>query len=177
MRGRWATAIEPLLRRSGVAGLVVAAGGGAAVATIAGSWWQARARLEMLGATQDRVVTAVEGWQHLLGWGTALAGVAAVTLGLLLAFDRHPGWTRPAALGAGGVMFGAGIAGWWYRPRLGGFPDTDRSLRDLRDLTGSLPVDVDLSLHVTRGVGPSLALAAAVAVVLGILAARDLDRH
>lgn len=169
--------VELLLRRSGLAGLVVAIGGALAIASATAPWWEAHAELTLAGASQGRAVTALAGWQHLPGVLTIAAGVVAVTLGLALAFDRHPGWTRPASLAAGAVAAVGASIGTWSTPALTRFPDRRRALADLRDVVDELPVGVELTLAVVRGHGAALAGIAAGIIVLGVASARELDRR
>lgn len=175
--GRWGLALQAVGRRSGLAGVLVAAGGAAATVAAAMPWWQARAELQLLSASQGRVVSSLGGWQHAIGWTAATAGMLALTLGALLAVDRHPGWTRPAAVAAGLVLVGCAAVGLARDPGLGAFPDEDGALADLRSVTDDLPVEVDLELTVTRGAGPWWVTVAAGAVLVGTLSARELDRH
>jgi hypothetical protein len=177
MHERLGLTAELVLRGSGLAGVLVAVGGGAAVLALAVPWQVARAELAMLGDVQDRTVTELAGWQ-LLPWGAlaAIGGAVAVVLGLTLAFDRHPGWTRPAALSAGSVTVVSGVVAVLHRRRLGGFPDGDGSLADLRAVADQLPVGVELSLSVEPAPGAVLAVLGGLLVVAGTLCARELDR-
>lgn len=168
---------ETIARRSGVAGLVVAAGGGCAAAGAVTPWWQAHAELSLSGVAQGRPVTGLLGVEHLAGVAAAGAAVVALLLGLSLAIDRHPGWTRPALLGAGGVAAATASVGTWWTPGLGRFPDRGGALGELRDVVGELPMDVELTLTVIRGPGTALTAIGAGLIVLGTAAARELDRR
>lgn len=168
---------ETITRRSGVAGLVVAIGGGCAAAGAVTPWWQAHAELSLSGVAQGRPVTALLGVEHLAGLGAAAAAVVALVLGVSLTIDRHPGWTRPALLAAGGLAAATASVGTWWTPRLGRFADRGGALRELREVVGELPVDVELTLTVVRGPGAALTAVGAGLIVLGTAAARELDRR
>lgn len=168
---------EAVGRGSGLAGLVLAAGGLLVLSSVVAPWWEAHAELALSGVAQGREVTSLEGWEHLAGIAGAAAGVVAAALGIALAIDRHPGWTRPAAMTAGAVAALAAAVGTWWQPSLGRFPDRGGSLGELRDVVDELPVDVELALTVVRGSGAVLAAIGAGLIVLGTAAARELDQR
>lgn len=175
MPGRWGAVRDLLLRRSGLAGLLITVGGVVTTLAVASAWHVARAELEMLGAAEARVVTSVAGWQMGWAWAAALAGLVATFLGAALALDRHPGWTRPATIAAGAVALVSGVVPLVWLPRLDRFPDADGSLRDLREVAEALPVGVELTLSVGAGAGPFLVVGGALAILIGVVSARELD--
>lgn len=162
-------------RGSGLAGVLAAAAGATAVATLGLPWHEAAAELTMLGAAEDRAVVSLVGLRTVPGVLAAAAGLVAGFLGAGLAVDRHPGWTRPGLLTAAGVLVTSGVVPLAWRPALDRFPDDSRALADLRAVVGELPTGVELALSVRAGVGASLAIAAGVAVIVAVCAARDLD--
>jgi hypothetical protein len=177
MTGRLRLVRDLVLRPSGIAGLVVAIGGLAGSASLVITWHEARAELAMLGTSQDRAITTVAGWQLPWGVAAAVAGLVALVLGSALAIDRHPGWTRPVTLVAGSVVLACGASSFLRRPTLGWFPDRRGALSELRSVTDALPVGVELSLTVHLGSGPYVAAGGALMILVGVLAARELDRR
>lgn len=177
MRDAVVSWLGPIVRRSGLAGLVAALAGGVAIAAGPAAWWEVSAELTLSGATQARTVVTLDGTDSLPGWSVLLGGVTVVALGLALAVDRHPGWTRPALLSGAGLIGAGAIAGSWPPPTLGRFPDPDGALTQLRATSTDLPVGVELTLEVARAEGAWLAGAAAILTLAAVLAARELDRR
>jgi hypothetical protein len=164
-------------RASGLAGLLAAAAGVAAVAAAFQPWHEATAELAMLGAAEDRAVVSLLGWATLPGLAAGVAGVVAAALGLTLAVDRHPGWTRRGLLGAAGVLLVAGAFGQLRRPTLDRFPDESGALADLRAVVDELPRGVELTLSVRPGAGATIVLVAAALLLAAVASARELDAH
>jgi hypothetical protein len=177
MTGQLRLVRDLVLRPSGLAGLAVAIGGLASAAAVAITWHEARAELAMLGTSQDRAITTVAGWQLPWGVAAAVAGLVALVVGAALAIDRHPGWTRPVTLSAGSLVLACGASSFLRRPSLGWFPDRRGALSELRSVTDALPVGVDLRLTVHLGPGPYVATGGALLILIGVLAARELDRR
>jgi hypothetical protein len=177
VRGEVPAALASVGRGSGLAGLVVALAGVVAASTLARPWYEATAELSMLGTAESRAVTVVVGWATAPGWVAATAGAVAAVLGLALAVDRHPGWTRPTLLGAAVGLAVAGTTAQLVRPGLDRFPDARGALAELRAVAADLPEGVELTLTVRPGPGATTALVAGLAVLLATAAARDLDRR
>jgi hypothetical protein len=175
LRGELPYALVAVGRGSGLAGLVAAVAGLAAIATVALPWHEAAAELAMLGAAEDRAVVTLVGLRTLPGIAAVLAGLLAVCLGVALAIDRHPGWTRRGLLAAAAVLALAGTVAQLRRPTLDRFPDESGALGDLRAVVGELPRGVELTISVRAGVGATIALIAATSILLAVVAARDLD--
>lgn len=177
MRVELPHALVAVGRGSGLAGVLVAGGGLAAVVAGSQPWFEAAAELAMLGAAEDRAVVTLLGWSTVPGVAAAIAGAVAAVLGVALAVDRHPGWTRRALLASAVVLAACGTVAQLLRPTLDRFPDEAGALADLRAVIGELPRGVELTLSVRAGAGATIALVAAAAVVIGVAAARDLDAH
>jgi hypothetical protein len=168
-------ALVSVARGSGIAGLVAAVAGLAVASAAVWPWYEATAELTMLGTSQDRAVVTLPGLRTVPGAVAGLAGVGAAVLGLLLAVDRHPGWTRRGLLVATAALGVAGVGAWMRRPGLDRFPDDGGALADLRAVVGELPRGVELHLAVRPGPGLLVAVGAAVVIALAVAAARDLD--
>jgi hypothetical protein len=164
-------------RGSGVAGVIVALAGTAVTACVWQPWYAATAELAMLGETDRRTVAVVAAWASPLGLAASVAGLVAVGLGVALALDRHPGWTRPALLVAAAVTSVTGATAWLLRPTLDRFPDGAGALAELRAVRDELPRGVELTLTVRGGTAATTAIVAGVVIALGVAAARDLDRR
>ncbi len=177
MRGELPAALLAVGRASGIAGLVTAAAGVVAVVATTQPWHEAAAELTMLGAADERAVVAVLGWRTAPGLIAGVAGVVVAALGLALAVDRHPGWTRPALLIAAATLAAAGTDAQLRRPELDGLPDDGGALADLREVASQLPRDVELALTVRPGGGAVLVLLAGVLVLVAVACARELDAH
>lgn len=177
MRDAVVSWLGPVVRRSGLAGLAAAVAGGVAVASGPAAWWEVRAELTLSGTTQARTVVTLDGLDQVPGLLVVLGGALVVVLGLALAVDRHPGWSRPALLSGAGLIGAGAAAGSWPPPTLGRFPDPEGALAQLRATSADLPVGVELGLEVARAAGAAQAAAAAVIVVVAVLAARELDRR
>lgn len=175
MSGELPHALVAVGRGSGLAGVLAAAAGLTAVTTVGLPWHEAAAELTMLGAAEDRAVVALLGTRTAAGVLAAVVGLVAAGLGVALAVDRHPGWTRRGLLTTAGVLTVCGLVPWVWRPPLDRFPDESGALADLRAVVDELPVGVELALSVRAGLGASLSLAAGIAVVVAVCAARDLD--
>lgn len=174
MRGDVALTSRLLLRRSGIAGVVVALGGAAAVVAATRPWYHAVAEVAMLGREQARAVASLPGvpgtW---MGWAALVCGVGAVLLGVAVAVDRPPAPARLVLLGLGAVVLGVGVAA-----LLGPAPDVARIAggdgTQLVSLGQRLPSGVGLDLRVGRGIGAWLAAIGGGMVVVGTLSVRDL---
>lgn len=177
MRRELPHALVAMGRGSGLAGLVAAGAGVAAVVAVAKPWYEAAAELSLLGAADDRAVVVLVGWTVVPGIVAGVAGLVAAALGTALAIDRHPGWARRGLLVAAFAMAVAGTVAQLHRPSLDRFPDDASALSDLRAVVDELPVGVELTLSVRPGIGSAVAIVAAALVVVAVAAARDLDAH
>jgi hypothetical protein len=177
VRGEVPAALEAVVRGSGVAGLAIAAAGTAVVLCAAQPWYEATAELAMLGDAEQRTVAEIPGWGAVPGVLAVVAAAVAAVLGAALALDRHPGWTRPVLLAAAIVMTATGTVGQLLRPGLDRFPDGAGALAELRAVRDDLPSGVELTLSVRPGLSATVALVAGIAVLVGVAAARDLDRR
>jgi hypothetical protein len=177
VRGEVPAALEAVGRGSGLAGLAIAAAGTVVVVCAGRPWYAATAELAMLGEAEQRLVAVVPGWGAVPGALATVAGAIAALLGIGLALDRHPGWTRPALVIAAIVLTGAGTVGQLVRPGLDRFPDGAGALAELRAVRDDLPRGVELTLTVRPGLAATAALVAGIVVLIGVAAARDLDRR
>lgn len=170
MRGDWSLRLRLLVRPAAVVGLVGAVAGVAAIAGAYLPWYAVTARVAMLGTSQARAVAALPGWQaHPWGWLVAAFGVLAVVAGLLLAVDRPLPHRTLLVSGCGlGLTVAAGGLAF---PPVARFDVADSRLRELIDLSGRLPADVELAFSVQPSTGLWLTLSAAVLVVLSAAAA------
>jgi hypothetical protein len=175
VRGELPHAVAAVGRGSGLAGVLAALAGAAAVIGATLPWHEAAAELAMLGSAEDRAVVSLVGLRTVLGVLGALAGVAAVALGGALAIDRHPGWTRRGLVGAAFALGATGLLARLRRPALDRFPDDGGALADLRAVVGELPRGVELTLSVRPGIGATITLVAGLLVAVAVAAARDLD--
>jgi hypothetical protein len=172
VRGDVALTARLALRPSGLAGLLAVVGGAAAIVAAFRPWYTAIAHLDMLGAADDRVVASLPGVPDLtVGWVALALGAAAVVLGLAIAVDRPPAWTRGAlAVLAAGLAVLVVVA-------VTVLPDLDRvagtDARALLAIRERLPDGVALDLRVGRGPGPWLAALGAVGVAIGAVGARE----
>lgn len=170
MRGDWPLRLRLLVRPAAVVGLVGAVAGMAAVAATYMPWYAVTARVGMLGTSQARAVAALPAWQaHPWGWLVAAFGALAVVAGLLLAVDRPLPHRLLFASGCGLALTVA--AGGLAFPPVARFDVGDSRLRELVDLSGRLPADVELAFTVHPSTGMWLTLAAGVLVVLTAAAA------
>lgn len=174
MRGDALLTARLLLRRDGLAGVVIAAGGALAVFAATQPWYHAMAEIAMLGTAQARAVGSVRGLPATVpGWVALGLGVAAVVLGVACALDRPPGRARAALAAVALGLVGAALYGW-----LGPAPEladvAGREGRELLGLAERLPLGIALELEVRPATGPLVATIAAILVAGGVLAAREL---
>jgi hypothetical protein len=177
VRGELPAAVAAVGRGSGLAGLTIALAGATAAACVVQPWHTATAELAMLGAAEQREVAVVAAWGSAFGIVAAAAGVVAGVLGAALALDRHPGWTRPTLVVAAAALTVTGTVAQVRRPGLDRFPDAAGALAELRAVRDDLPSGVELTLTVRPGIAATVALVAGLVVLLGVAAARDLDRR
>lgn len=172
MRGDLPLRLRLLVRPAGVAGLVGAIGGAAAVAGAYLPWYAVTARVGMLGTSQARAVAALPAWQaHPWGWLVAAFGGLALVAGLLLAIDRP---LPVRALLASGCGLGLTVAvGGLAFPPVARFDTAGSRLRELADLSGRLPADVELAFTVHPSTGMWLTLAAGLLIVLTAAVVRE----
>ncbi|MEX1164871.1 MAG: hypothetical protein WEB03_14975 [Nitriliruptor sp.] len=177
MRPHHHPVLASLGRGSGVAGAVAALAGVLAVVALALPWHEATAELAMLGVAEDRAVATIPGWSTVAGWVAAVSGAVAVGLGVALAIDRHPGWTRPCLLAATAALVVSGLVAQLRRPTLERFPDGAGAVAELRAVAGDLPRGVELTLAVRPGPAAVAALVAGLTLLVAVAAARDLDQR
>ncbi len=172
MRGDAALTARLLLRGTGLAGLLAAAGGALAVLGALGPWYRAVAVVEMLGAEDGRTIATVAGLPDTVGaWLAAGLGLLAVVLGLAIAFDRPPHWARwGLALVAAGLLLCAAVAALRV-------PTVDTVVAgagpELQALADRLPTGVQLEVATTVAIGVWRVAVAAVMVGVGAAAARE----
>ena len=157
--------LTPLVILAAAVGLLGAAAGAAAVAGAYLPWYVVTARVGMLGTAQETVVASLAGWQaHPWGWLVAALGAVALVAGLLLALDRPLPWR---VLLLSGCALGALVAVGGLRfPPVARFDVADSRLRELVELSGRLPADVQMAFEVHPSTGMWLTLAAAAAAVV-----------
>lgn len=173
MRGDVALRLRLLLRPAGVAGIVTACAGGAALAAAYLPWYEVAAHVEMMGETQSRSVASLPGWQaHPWGWVVPLLALVAIAMGLSVALDRPPPFARDVQLAAGLGMGAAVAAGGLVFPSVARFDVAGSRLRELADLAGRLPTDVEMSFSVRPGLGLWVTLIAAVVLLAGTAVGR-----
>lgn len=162
MRGDAALVARQVLRPEGTLGLVAAVAGLTAMTAAYLPWYHVHASVDALGTTSSRSVSALAGWQaHPWGWLVPALAVVMVVVGVLLALDRPlPSTADLFLLGGMGLAIGVAVAGRWFPP-VARFDVAGSRLRDMIDLAGRLPSDVDLAFSVRPGVGMWLALGSA----------------
>jgi cytochrome bd-type quinol oxidase subunit 2 len=166
-----------LLRATGVAGASVAVGGVLALVGAYRPWYAVRAELTMLDDDQASALAELAGWQaHPWGWIVPALGVVAVALGVAMALDRPPARSRQVLVASGALLAVAALVGWQLRPEVRRFDIAGSRLREWLDLAERMPAGVELDFSVTVADGVWVTLVAAVVVVLGALAARELPR-
>jgi hypothetical protein len=139
------------------------------------AWYEVAATVDMLGASSARPVATLAGWQaHPWGWLVPVFALVSIAVGVLLVMDRPPTRTRDL-LAACGLGLGSVVAlGGLLFPPVSRFDVAGSRLRELGDLAGRLPTDVDLTFAVRPGIGLWVTLAAGVLVLLASLASRRL---
>lgn len=173
MRGDLTLQLRVALRSRGVLGLVTLVGAGATVAAVYLPWYQVQVRVEALGHVEAGAVTAVPGWQAQPWiWSVAALAVVAGILGVALAVDRPPAWTREGLLAvAVGIALVAGASA-LVRP-----PDerflADERLRRLQTATAELPADVHVELGVMPASGLWVSLAASALLLVSAFSMRE----
>lgn len=172
MRGDLALRLRLLARPAAVVGLVGAVAGSAAVAGAYMPWYAVTARVGMLDTSQEKAVASLAAWQaHPWGWLVAAFGLLALVAGLLLAIDRP---LPSRALLASGCGLGLTVAaGGLLFPPVDRFDVAGSRLRELVDLSGRLPADVEMAFTVRPSTGMWLTLAAGVVVVLSAAASPE----
>ncbi len=173
MRGDLAIQLRQVLRPEGTVGLVAAMAGGTALASSYLPWYEVSATVELLGEQSTRTMSGLPGWQaHPWGWIVPSVAIAMVVTGLLLAIDR-PLPSTPELLLWGGLALAlaVAVAGRWFPP-VSRFDVAGTHLRDMIDLAGRLPSDVELAFRVQPGPGLWLALASAALLLATGLSAR-----
>lgn len=172
MRGDAGLYLRQVMRPEGTLGLVATVAGATAVTAAYMPWYQVTAQVDLLGASSTRSVSQLAGWQaHPWGWLVPALACVMMGVGILLAVD-HPARNTPDALLLGGmaIALAVAVAGRWFPP-VARFDVAGSRLRDMVDLAGRLPQDVELVFAVTPGVGLWLALAAAgVLLACGLVA-------
>lgn len=167
MRGDLGLHLRLLARPEAVGGLVAAIAGMIALgAYLLFPWYRVAATLDLLGATEARAVASLDGWQaHAWGWVIPVLALAAVVAGAAAAVDRPLSRGPDVVLGAGLGLAATVVAGGLLFPPVSRFDVADSRLRELAELAGRLPSDVDLTFSVQPAVGLWLDLAAAALLV------------
>lgn len=175
MRGDTALRLRLLVRPAGVVGLVAAVAGVTAFAAAYLPWYEVAARVEMLGAAQSRAVAGLAGWQaHPWGWAVLALALAGVALGVAIVLDRPPAFVvKGQLLVALGLAVAFAVA-LLRVPPVARFDIAGSRVRELAELSGRLPADVDLTFDVRPGVGLWMTLGAAALLLATALASRDL---
>ena len=160
-----------LLRGDGLAGLAIVAGGIIGLVAAASPWYEAHARVSMLGADEAQVVASLAGLPGSApGWGVFVLALVMLGVGITIAVDRPSTHARTMVAIAAIAVAGAATAGLVLVPEVSVVAGARTpSLLALRD---RLPVGIDLELVVVRGRGAWLALASAAAGALGAMGAR-----
>lgn len=161
MRGDLLLHARLLLRPRGVAGLVTAMVGLTGAAALYLPWYEIRAEVTMLGASQSRVVASLAGWQaHPWLWLVAAVAVAVTGVGIAIAIDRPPRRGRDVLLGLAVALAAmTGISALVVPPpeRFG----AGDSLTQLQQIAETVPDDVEVELVVAPAAGMWIALATA----------------
>jgi hypothetical protein len=172
VRGDIGLTVRLLLRRQGVAGLVVSLGGAMAIGAATRPWYRAVVTVQMLGDDGERTVASLAGIPSLIaGWAVVALGLVAAVLGIACAADRpHRRTTAALAVSAAALAVITTTAAVW-RPPLQRM--TGAELDRLRSLADRLPIGVEMSFEVVRGDGLLWLAAATVLVVAGTVGARS----
>lgn len=173
MRGDLGLQLRLALRSRGVLGIVAVVASGATVAAIYLPWYEVVVRIQAMGYADAGAVTAVPGWhgQPWIWLVAAFAGIGGV-LGVLMAVDRPPSWTREGLLAVAiGIALVTGASA-LVRP-----PDerflADERLRRLQAATAELPDDVEVELSVRPALGTWVSLASAALLLTTAFAVRE----
>lgn len=172
MRGDLALRLRLLVRPHGVVGLVAAVAGAIAFASAYLPWYDVTATVDMLGTSQRTAVASLPGWQaHPWGWLVPMLGIVVLVAGVLLAVDRP---APPRTLLVSGCGLGLTVmAGGLLFPPVARFDVAESRLRELMELSGRLPEDIQLVFDVRPATGLWLTLAAGTLVVAAAIVARD----
>ncbi len=173
MRGDLALQLRVALRSRGVLGIVALAGAVATVVAVYLPWYEVQVRVEALDHTQAGAVTAIPGWQAQPWiWSVAGLAIVAAALGIALAIDRPPSWTREGLLAvAVGIALVAGASA-TVRPPDARFLADDR-LRRLHATIAELPEDVQVDLGIRPATGIWVSLAGSALLVATAFAVRE----
>lgn len=174
MRGDLALQLRVALRTRGVLGILTVIAAAATFAAVYLPWYEVQVRVEALGYAESGAVTAIPGWQAQ-PWIWSVAGLAAgaAVLGVALAIDRPPSWTREGLLVvAVGIALVAGASA-VLRP-----PDSrflaDERLRRLQAATAELPEDVQVDLGVMPAPGLWVSLASSALLLVSAFSLREI---
>jgi hypothetical protein len=172
VRGDATLSARLLLRGSGLAGLLAAAGGLLAVAATTRPWYAAVVTVEMLGDEGERTVATLLGLPATIGaWVVVALGMLAVALGTAIAVDRPPHWARWGLGGAAAGLVVVAVVAALQIPRAEAVAG-EQSTR-LAELAGRLPTGVELDLRTEPGGGVWLVVVAAGMVGGGAIGARE----
>jgi len=172
VRGDAGLTLRLLLRGTGFAGLVTAAGGGLVLTGALCPWYAIVAEVSMLGGDSSQTVASMPGIPATPGgWIAGGLGVFVTMLGGLIAFDRPPLRGRQLALYAGVLLLAVATISVAWVPELTHI--AAGTTAELLDTADQLPVGVELELHATTASGPWWVLAGAATVVLGAFSARE----
>jgi hypothetical protein len=173
VRGDAALTARLLLRGTGLAGLLATVGGGLVIGGALAPWRLTVAQVTMLGHDEERVVAATRGLPGTVGgWVVAVAAVAIVVLGLLVAVDQPPRGARWWVVGLGLGCFLVAVGTLMSPPPTEGL-DAAQVLASLGAEEATLPAGIEVVPGVRRGYGPGLVVLGALLAILGGLAARE----
>lgn len=174
-RGDLAMQLRLLLRPAGVIGAVGVVGGVGMFLAAYLSWYEVHADVSALGHTQGTTVASLAGWEaQPWGWAVPAVALVAVVVSLRVALDRPPAVAAEVQLGAGlTVAVLTGVSALVFPP-VSRFDVAGTRLREVTELAGGLPSDVDVAFSVRPDEGLWVALAAAALLVVAGAVTREL---
>lgn len=174
MRGDAMLHLRLLARPRGLIAVVGALAGVGAFTAAYLPWYVVAAQLDMLGARRTRAVASLPAWEaHPWGWLVPALALVAVVSGVLFAIDRPLPLTRDLQLLAGIGLAGVVAAAALVFPPVSRFDVAGTRLRELADLAGRLPQDVELTFSVRPAMGMWITLSTAALIVLAALLTRE----
>lgn len=166
----WLT-LRLLARRQGVAGVVIALGGGLVLASALLPWLRVVATVTVLGGDGTARLGATRLVQQPAGVVVLLAGLCLVGLGLGVAIDRPLARTGRLVAAALAVAAVAALAATVPVPEAEALA-SDR-VTDLVALASALPRDVTVATGVRPGPGTAVLAAGVLAATVGAVVARE----
>lgn len=173
MRGDLALQLRMALRPRGTLGIAVTVAGLSGVAALYLPWYELDANVTLLGHAQAGSIATLPGWQAQPWiWLVATVSVVAAALGLAVALDREPPWTRRILFVLALTLTAlAGLSALLVPPPARFL--ADNRFEELQAVAGRMPDDVALRLAVHPAVGLWLTFTEAALLLLAALKSRE----